>query len=53
MPRDDPDRQPFYLIVADYDRSVFAVEGLRTTGRGSLPLGPQPSAQGRLRPDRP
>jgi len=19
MPRDDPDRQPFYLIVADYD----------------------------------
>jgi len=27
MPRDDPDRQPFYLIVADYDRSVFAVEG--------------------------
>ena len=50
MPRDDPDRQPFYLIVADYDRSVFAVEGLRTTGCGSLPLGPQPSAQGRLRP---
>jgi hypothetical protein len=40
MPRDDPDRQPFYLIVADYDRSVFAVEArCRTTGRGSLPLG--------------
>ena len=28
MPRDDPpDRQPFYLIVADYDRGVFAVKG--------------------------
>jgi hypothetical protein len=27
MSRDDPDRPPFYLIVSDYDRSVFAVEG--------------------------
>jgi hypothetical protein len=26
MPRDNPD-QPFYLIVADHDRGVFAVEG--------------------------
>jgi len=33
MPRDDPDRQPFYLIVADYDRGVFAVEGPMTDDR--------------------
>jgi hypothetical protein len=33
MPRDDPDRQPFYLIVADYDRNVFAVEGLMSDDR--------------------
>jgi len=33
MPRDDPDRQPFYLIVADYDRGVFAVEGPMTNDR--------------------
>jgi hypothetical protein len=26
MPRDDPG-QPFYLIVADHDPGVFAVEG--------------------------
>jgi hypothetical protein len=26
MPRDNPD-QPFYLIVTDHDRGVFAVEG--------------------------
>ena len=26
MPRDDPN-QPFYLIVTDHDRGVFAVEG--------------------------
>ena len=26
MPEADPD-QPFYLIVADHDRGVFAVEG--------------------------
>ena len=26
MPRDNPD-EPFYLIVADHDRGVFAVEG--------------------------
>jgi hypothetical protein len=24
MPRDRPDRLSFYLIVADYDRGVFA-----------------------------
>jgi hypothetical protein len=29
MPRDapEPDRQPFFLIVTDLDRGVFAVEG--------------------------
>jgi hypothetical protein len=26
MPRDNPN-QPFYLIVTDHDRGVFAVEG--------------------------
>ena len=34
MPRDDPDRQPFYLIVTDHDRGVFAVEGPMTDDRG-------------------
>jgi hypothetical protein len=32
MPRDDPD-QPFYLIVSDHDRGVFAVEGPMTDDR--------------------
>lgn len=27
MPRDEPDRQPFFLIVTDHGRGVFAVEG--------------------------
>ena len=31
--RHDPHRQPFYLIVADYDRDVFAVEGPMTNDR--------------------
>ena len=33
MPRDRPDRLSFYLIVADYDRGVFAVEGPMTDDR--------------------
>jgi hypothetical protein len=35
MPRDDPEPtpQPFYLIVADHDRKVFAVEGPMTDDR--------------------
>jgi hypothetical protein len=35
MPRDDPEPQPqpFYLIVADHDRRVFAVEGPMTDDR--------------------
>ncbi len=33
MPRDEPDRQPFYLIVTDEDRGVFAVEGPMTEDR--------------------
>jgi hypothetical protein len=33
MPRDEPDRQPFYLIVADQGRGVFAVEGPMTDDR--------------------
>jgi hypothetical protein len=32
MPRDDPGL-PFYLIVTDHDRSVFAVEGPMTDDR--------------------
>jgi hypothetical protein len=32
MPRDDPG-QPFYLIVTDHDRGVFAVEGPMTDDR--------------------
>ena len=32
MPSDDPD-QPFYLIVTDQDRGVFAVEGPMTDDR--------------------
>ena len=32
MPEADPD-QPFYLIVADLDRGVFAVEGPMTDER--------------------
>jgi hypothetical protein len=32
MPRDEPD-QPFYLIVVDHDRGVFAVEGPMTDDR--------------------
>ena len=31
-PRDNPN-QPFYLIVADHDRGVFAVEGPMTDDR--------------------
>jgi hypothetical protein len=33
MPKDAPDRTPFYLIVADHDRGVFAVEGPMTHDR--------------------
>jgi hypothetical protein len=35
MPRDDPEPgpQPFYLIVTDHDRGVFAVEGPMTNDR--------------------
>jgi hypothetical protein len=33
MPRDEP-AQPFYLIVTDHDRGVFAVEGPMTDDRG-------------------
>ena len=32
MPRDNP-AEPFYLIVADHDRGVFAVEGPMTDDR--------------------
>jgi hypothetical protein len=32
MPRDEP-TQPFYLIVANHDRGVFAVEGPMTDAR--------------------
>jgi hypothetical protein len=32
MPEADPD-QPFYLIVTDHDRGVFAVEGPMTDDR--------------------
>jgi hypothetical protein len=32
MPRDDP-TQPFYLVVTDQDRGVFAVEGPMTDDR--------------------
>ncbi len=32
MPEADPN-QPFYLIVADHDRGVFAVEGPMTDDR--------------------
>jgi hypothetical protein len=32
MPRDEP-AQPFYLIVTDHDRGVFAVEGPMTDDR--------------------
>jgi hypothetical protein len=32
MPEADPD-QPFYLIIADHDRGVFAVEGPMTDDR--------------------
>jgi hypothetical protein len=32
LPRDDP-APPFYLIVADHDRRVFAVEGPMTDDR--------------------
>ena len=32
MPEADPD-QPFYLIVTDHDRGVFAVEGPMTDER--------------------
>jgi hypothetical protein len=32
MPRDDSS-QPFYLIVTDHDRGVFAVEGPMTDDR--------------------
>ena len=32
MPRDEPG-QPFFLIVTDHDRSVFAVEGPMTDDR--------------------
>ena len=32
MPRDESD-PPFYLIVADHDRGVFAVEGPMTDDR--------------------
>jgi site-specific recombinase XerD len=54
MPEADPD-QPFYLIVADHDRGVFAVEGPMIDDPAverSRDLGPQSSAPGHVRPDR-
>jgi hypothetical protein len=54
MPRDNP-AGPFYLIVTNHDRGVFAVEGPMTDDRPwqiGCPRGRQPPAPDRLRPDR-